>query len=126
MILAILLVIITTFTLSAHTGWHFLLALFPAIILVGFSLWFLMGLWNISIIAIGDLKNFIAKSPAASKKIAIGILAAVLLASSYQLLFRYKYRTYKDGIGRVQVIKIDRLTGKSVFYYPEHQILKEK
>lgn len=48
------------------------------------------------------------------------ILLCLMLATAYQVNFRYKYRTYKDSFGRVQVIKVDRLTGKSIFYYPEY------
>lgn len=48
------------------------------------------------------------------------------VACVYNFTFRYKYRTYKDSVGRVQVIKIDKLTGKSIFYYPEYKMQKEK
>lgn len=45
------------------------------------------------------------------------ILAGLIL---YNSLFRYKYRTYKDSYNRVQVIKIDTLTGKSTASFPEY------
>lgn len=45
------------------------------------------------------------------------ILVGLIL---YNTLFRYKYRTYKDGYNRVQVIKIDTLTGKSTVSFPEY------
>jgi len=93
---------------------------------VRFTIIFICGIVFIYfLLRINERYEFLQKI-ISNKKIAIGILAAVLLASSYQLLFRYKYRTYKDGVGRVQIIRVDRLTGKSIFYYPEYQVLKEK
>lgn len=57
-----------------------------------------------------------------TRKTVILICVIIFLITVYNLFFRYEYKTYKNAY-RVQVVKIDKLTGKSFIFYPE--IIKE-
>ena len=52
------------------------------------------------------------------KAISICILI-LLMVAIYNTLFRYEYKIYNKK-SYPQVIKIDKLTGKSVWYVPEY------
>lgn len=115
-ILGIFLVLITAFAISDKLEWNFFLALFPAIIAVGFGLFILNGLFNFSIILFGECIEHLKK---VDKKVLFVALSVIVALIAYNSLFRYKYRTYKGNYNQVQVIKVDTLTGKSTVSYPE-------
>ena len=116
-ILGIILIAITTILLSDKIGWHPLVAIFPAIILVGFSLFLLNCLFNLALMIYSESSGFIKKI---DRKIVIFGISAVLIICFYNTFFRYKYRTYKGNYNQVQVIKVDTLTGKSTVTFPEY------
>ena len=121
-IIAIILTLVTAQCISDSFGWHFIVALIPAFIVVLMSFFLLNGIFNISILCCAELAELIKKID--KKRIIGSILIIVIIAISYNTFFRYKYRTYKYGSSRVQVIKIDKLTGKSTVSFPEFE--KEK
>lgn len=49
----------------------------------------------------------------------IAISVVILFAVVYQLFFRYEYKINNHKIYGTQVVKLDKLTGKSTVSYPE-------
>ena len=55
-----------------------------------------------------------------NKRILAIIIFALSLITIYNLFFRYEYRIYKKGHNG-QVIRVDKLTGKAIWYMPEYK-----
>lgn len=55
-----------------------------------------------------------------NKKIIWSCLFILLMIAIYNIFFRYEYKIYKKGYNG-QVIRVDKLTGKAIWYMPEYQ-----
>ena len=94
------------------------ITLFVVILEVGFNIIdFTSNMFKRVIYGFSEVKNIVFHKN--NRKFLYAIIVVCTIAMTYQLFFRYKYRTYKGNYNQVQVIKVDTLTGKSTVSYPE-------
>lgn len=55
-----------------------------------------------------------------NKKVIWSCILILSLIAIYNIFFRYEYKVYKRGYS-AQVVRVDRLTGKAIWYIPEYQ-----